>query len=1360
MKSILLLFLLCPLILHAQISYEGKSGPGKGKHIVFVASDHEYRAEQTCPALARILAERQGFKTTVLFGVDKNGNIEAGASNIKGLEALKEADLMVIFTRFLDLPDDQMQHIVDYLDRGGPVVGLRTSSHAFKIPKGKKFSRFDFKYAGKEYEKGFGHQILGNTWVGHYGRNHKQGTRIQLIPEQKNHPILRGVGDGAFCYAGGYNGIAGDDFTVLANSQPMVSMKKDAALDAKKPPVPCTWTRHYTAKNGKQARVFHSTQGASEDILDPDYRRLVLNGIFWAVGLEDKIDAKANIDFVGPYKPTTFKMGGHVKNVKPADLQDLKSPIMPEPKAKPAKKKDAKYTKLDGPKAKKDPNLAQYHINQKSSPKPKAAAPIETKLPLEIAPKSHIALIGNLLLDNERRYGHLETLIHQHLPKHELEVRNFAWPADEIDIMPRPDNFGTLDQHLLYYKTDVIIAAFGYNESFAGKEGLESFKQRLDKFLKHLKSRAYNGKTAPQIVLLSPTPNEDTEQVNAAEMNNKNIALYTEAMKEVATSNKIAFIDSSYSGGKGVKLNRTSDGNSLTEYGHSIFAKNTFKSLFNLEAPSINEGLRALVIDKADQFFYRYRPLNTFYYVGGRSGSYGYLDFLPAMRNFDLMVENRFKAIHATAAGTPTQPDDSNLPKMDDVLLAIGANEFMSPEDELKAFKIDPRFEVNCFASEKDFPELACPISIRWDAKGRLWVSCSTAYPHIYPGQKPADKIIILEDTDQNGKADKCTTFADDLHIPLSFVLDGEGGVYCSEQPHLTYLKDTDGDDKADTREIIYTGFGCEDSHHSLHDFAWTPGGDLLFRESVFHHSQVETPYGPIRVRDSSWFLYDPKTRKLTDFGSYFNTNPWGVTFDKWGNHVASHPVFASTFHATNAPYPQLHPKPQGIQAYSGVCGHDFVDFSFWPEEMQGGFVKNRYKPTNNVEFHTWTEKEDHFAEEKKFDLIFSTNLSFIPVDLKFGPRGAMYICDWYNPVKGHAQYSLRDPRRDRKAGRIWRVVPKGATLADAPKIEDATVVELLNHLKSGQIRVRNWARRELRTRDKNEVLNALNTWTVRNSKDQHALLEALWVYQGIGKKKSDLVRILIHSDNHLIAAAAYGPLRFWAEEMPAEKVNALLKYGAEHSSQHVRREAVICASYIGTQEAFDAIQPVLAQPAGKHLAYAIQTALESKALRPYWTQDTPKQLKSLGKEEKKAEDTRTAEEKAFDKQKGLQTVKLGCVPERIQFDKSTLKVKAGAPVKFVFNNPDATQHNVVILDQGTPIQEIGMAANDMAKDANGAKKHYVPEDKRILHHSRLLDPHSSQTLRFIAPKKPGKYPFVCTFPGHWTVMKGELIVE
>jgi type 1 glutamine amidotransferase len=328
----ILTFILTATVIHASpIIYEGDSGPGKGKHIVFLASDHEYRAEEASPALARILAKRMGFKCTVVFGVDKDGFIEAGSSKVTGMEALEKADLFFIFARFLSLPDDQMAHVESYLERGGPVVGLRTSSHAFKIPADSKYAKYDFKSKVAGYENGFGHQILGNTWVGHYGTNHKQGTRIETIPQQRGNVILTGVGETAFTHAGGYVGKAAPDFTVLANSQPLVTMDPASEADPKKPPMPCTWTRSYAAKDGTKHRVFHSTQGASQDFLDDNYRRMILNGVLWAIGLEKEIKADLDISFVGPFNPSSFSFNGHVKNVKPTDLAGWDSAIMVKP---------------------------------------------------------------------------------------------------------------------------------------------------------------------------------------------------------------------------------------------------------------------------------------------------------------------------------------------------------------------------------------------------------------------------------------------------------------------------------------------------------------------------------------------------------------------------------------------------------------------------------------------------------------------------------------------------------------------------------------------------------------------------------------------------------------------------------------------------------------------------------------------------------------------------------------------------------------------------------------------------------------------------------------------------------------------
>ena len=334
----LVLLTLCSFCTHAfadRVVYKGDKGPGKGRHLVLVASDHEYRAEETIPALARILSVHGGFDCTVVFGVTEQGEIQAGISNLPAIPVLSKADGLVLFARFLALPPEQMKHLDDYVNRGGPVVGLRTSTHAFKYDKNRAndpYVKYDFKYAGKDFKGGFGEQILGQSWVGHYGQNHRQSTRIDLVAEKKNHPILRGVSK-VHVQAGGYNAEAQPDWNILTMAQPLMSMQPDGKNDPQKPPMASEWTREYTAKNGKKGRVFTSLYGASQDLLNPGYRRLILNGIYWSVGLEEKIKADSKIDFVGPYSPSKFQIRGEVKGVKPEMYADLKGPIPADPKA-------------------------------------------------------------------------------------------------------------------------------------------------------------------------------------------------------------------------------------------------------------------------------------------------------------------------------------------------------------------------------------------------------------------------------------------------------------------------------------------------------------------------------------------------------------------------------------------------------------------------------------------------------------------------------------------------------------------------------------------------------------------------------------------------------------------------------------------------------------------------------------------------------------------------------------------------------------------------------------------------------------------------------------------------------------------
>jgi len=308
------------------VVYKGGDGPGKGKKVVLVSGDEEYRSEEMLPQLGKILAKRHGFDCTVLFAIDKDGTINPGVpDNIPGLEALKGADLLVIFTRFRKLPDEQMKYLADYFESGKPIIGLRTATHAFSGIKSKEYSKYNYNYGDKAYKNGFGRQILGETWVNHHGSHGKEATRGLIAKGAENHPILKGIKDGdIFGPSDVYTVHLPADCTPLVMGEVVAGMKPtDPAVKGKKndPMMPIAWTRLHKA-NGKDARVFTSTLANGQDFLSEGTRRMTVNAVFWAAGLDDRIPAATNVELVGDYQPLPFRAGGHRKGIRPADLQD------------------------------------------------------------------------------------------------------------------------------------------------------------------------------------------------------------------------------------------------------------------------------------------------------------------------------------------------------------------------------------------------------------------------------------------------------------------------------------------------------------------------------------------------------------------------------------------------------------------------------------------------------------------------------------------------------------------------------------------------------------------------------------------------------------------------------------------------------------------------------------------------------------------------------------------------------------------------------------------------------------------------------------------------------------------------------
>jgi len=308
------------------IVYEGGEGPGRGKRIVLVSGDEEYRSEEALPQLARILSSRHGFKCTVLFAIDPaDGTIDPSVtSNIPGLEALAGADMMVIATRFRALPDQQMKYIDEFVNSGKPILGLRTATHAFSYPKGATgpFVKYDWQSA--EWPGGFGRQVLGETWVSHHGRHGVESTRGVINPEFKDHPILRGVED-IWAPTDVYTvtHLTGED-RVLVHGEVLEGMKPtDRPVSGPKnnPMMPLAWTRLFTGSQGKVSRVFCTTMGAAVDLQNEGFRRLLVNACYWGLGLEDRIPPRSNVGLVGAYTPLNFGFGKHRKGLRPSDLK-------------------------------------------------------------------------------------------------------------------------------------------------------------------------------------------------------------------------------------------------------------------------------------------------------------------------------------------------------------------------------------------------------------------------------------------------------------------------------------------------------------------------------------------------------------------------------------------------------------------------------------------------------------------------------------------------------------------------------------------------------------------------------------------------------------------------------------------------------------------------------------------------------------------------------------------------------------------------------------------------------------------------------------------------------------------------------
>ncbi|MHB1078213.1 MAG: PVC-type heme-binding CxxCH protein [Prosthecobacter sp.] len=1482
----LTLFSLATVASAAPLVFEGTEGPGKGKHIVFLAGDHEYRSEESLPAIARLLAKHQGFKCTVLFDIDKEGDIVAGeVANMPGMEALDTADLAVVFLRFQQFPAEQMKHFDAYLARGGPVVGLRTATHGFKTTKDDPYAKYSFDSKVSGYELGFGHQVLGQTWVGHYGTNHKQSTRIAIVPDKAAHPILRGVKD-IWVQAGGYVGKPTDG-EILTMAQPLNGMTQDSPADATKPPMPSEWTRTYKSASGKTGRVFTTLYGTSEDITNEGYRRMIVNGIFWALGMEDAIKPDLDVSFVGPFKPNTFGGGAYAHGVKPEMYAGFTSQIpannntkstakKSKPEVKPSAKADeaakvaiasgkpARYVRIELPGDKRCLQIAEIEVmsggknvvkggkasqstttnggvperafdgnkspdwskggqthTKENQPNPwwevdlgsshvidtiglwsrqgfsdrlggftlqlldearkpvfeiknvagpesmtidvkgggkltyltfdgkpgkpaqknsgGGAAPVkEPELaevpadykdpaPFAFGKGDVVAILGNGLPDRMQHDGWVETLVQSQLPDLQVRFRNMSTSGDRPNNYPRSSGATHMTDYLRHVKADVVFGFFGYNESYDNKP--EEFQKQLVEFVKKTRGSKANGKSFPRIVLFSPIAHEDTHNVNVPDgkAHNAQLEAYTKATEAAAKEAGVAFVDlyhPSLELFKAAKEPLTINGVHLSIEGDRQLAEVIAKALLGKQvsaSPSM-EPLREAVMDKELHWYNRYHASDGNDVWGSRStlsfanGQTNAVVLQHELSMLDVMTANRDERVWARITGGDKKIDDSNVPKPVPVISNVGGGsksssaqkegtlKYISGEEGIKHMAVKKGFEVHLFADESRFPQLANPVQMQFDTKGRLWVAAWETYPKWEPLKEMKDALLILHDDDNDGRADRVTEFAR-VQNPLGFEF-WNGGVLVTRQSEILFLKDTDGDDKADVETIMLMGLDSSDTHHGANNLIYGPDGGLYWQSGVFMQHNYEHPWGPsLNVGASAMYRFDPRRFTIAKHADN-SPNPHGTSFDSWGYQYATDGTGGRAY--------QVRPEGNGFKMYEllkkevrPVTASEVVSSTHFPEAMQGDFlicnvigflgVKHYHLERDADKGTVWgepagdeltvkvTQADGSVTEEKSRGFLMSGDKNFRPSDAVFAPDGSLYLSDWHNVIIGHMQHNVRDPNRDHKHGRIYRITATGRPLQKIVPIDGQPIPALLENLKHPTDGVRHRTHIELSERDTKEVIAATQAWMKQfdpnKKEDAHHLLEALWIHQQHNVRNIELLGQLQKSPELHARNAANVVQHLWFN------VEASMHGGV------------------------------------------IAAEAEEKAKKSGVLSDTPE----------------------------LTTIRVATLPERMMYDVKELSVKAGKKVRLTFANPDFMPHNILLVNPGK-VDEIAIKA--MALGAKGFDTGFIPESPDILWHSKLLDHGKEEVIEFTAPAKPGDYPYMCSFPGHYLIMRGVMHVK
>lgn len=890
------------------------------------------------------------------------------------------------------------------------------------------------------------------------------------------------------------------------------------------------------------------------------------------------------------------------------------------------------------------------------------AAPLAAQV--EFKAGDSIAILGNALPDRAQHFGWLETLLTQANADKNLTFRNLAFSGDEVHTWHRIDNFGSRDEWLTKVKADVIFAFYGFNESFKGYEAIEDFKKNLAKFLDETKAQNYSGKGAPRVVLFSPFALQKTANPNlpAVEERNTNLQNYTAAMAEVAAAKGAAFVDLYAPTAKGLPEGATLDGLYTTSEGDKAIAEAAFRALTGAEPPAANGKLRAAILDKNWEWHQRYRTVDGYNVYGGRSGlAYtagvggfkqnektpeppyisNYQTMMQEMAQRDVKTANRDQRVWAVAKGGDLVVKDDNLPPVAKVPTNMpdpkegkefnkvpmtgmkftpdGLVAFPDAKEAMKDIQTEPGLKLTLFADEKKFPELVNPVQMAWDTRGRLWVAAWRNYPERTPTSTKGDSLLIFEDTDGDGSADKMTEFVDDLNCPTGFNF-YKDGVIVMQSPNLVFIEDTDGDGRGDKRTILLMGLCAADSHHETNALSYDCGGALYPSDGVFHRTQVETLHGVVRNTNGCIYRFDPNRRELERFTTDATVNPHGKIWDRWGNaYFTDATGNVNTFAEASSCYL---PREGGGSAKLKEFwkrparpspGNHIISSRHFPEDWQNNFLN-----TNVISFQgIWrvplTQDGAGMKGETEFELVKADPAvypTFRPSAVSVGPDGGLYFCDWSNAIIGHMQHHLRDPNRDKQHGRIYKLTYEGRPLLQPKKIHGESIENLLELLKEWEDNVRQRAKIELAKHDRTQVAAAAKAWAAKLDKSdpefEHHRLEALWTHQWVDVVDVDLLKQVLASPEPRARAAATRVLCYWRDRVPGAL--DLLKTAVNDADMRVRMHAVRALSFYqptdAAAQALEIAYDVLKHPTDDYINHVfgecrkgLQSVLKTKVL-------------------------------------------------------------------------------------------------------------------------------------------------------------------